>query len=87
MKRKIEIFVSDCPLCTDAVEKVKSEACDNCEIEVLNIKSDNSALEKSKEYNISSVPSVVIDGKLASCCEKGGINLETLKQLGLGQKN
>lgn len=81
MKRKIEVFVSDCPLCTEAVEKIKSEAHDNCEIEVLNIKSNDTALAKSKEYNISFVPSVVVDGKLASCCDKGGINYDILKKL------
>lgn len=87
MKRKFEVFVSDCPICTEAVEKIKSEACDNCEIEVLNIKEDENALAKSRQYNIKSVPSVVVDGKLASCCEKTGINIETLISLGLGRQN
>ncbi|HEX2787554.1 MAG TPA: thioredoxin family protein [Ignavibacteria bacterium] len=84
MKRKIEVFVSDCPICIETVKRIKTEACQNCDIEVLNIKEDKDALTKSREYNVKHVPSVAIDGKLASCCENGGIDIEVLKNLGLG---
>lgn len=83
---KIEIFSADCPVCKEAIEKVKAEACSSCEVIVHNM-SDSEVYNKSKEYGVKSVPAVVIDGKLANCCENGGINIETLKSLGLGKSN
>lgn len=87
MKRNIDIYSSDCPICKEAVERIKAEACDNCEITVYNLNNDENAYNRSKKLNIKSVPAVVIDGKLASCCENGGINMEILKALGLGNNN
>ncbi len=83
--RKIEIYSSDCPLCKDTVEKIKSEACENCEVIIYDLNNDSAAYDRAKGLNIKSVPAVVIDGNLASCCENGGVNLETLKALGLGK--
>lgn len=84
--RTIEIFTSDCPLCQEAVEEIKNASCSSCDIQVLNIKDDQNAFAKSKTYGIKRVPSVVIDGKLAECCNNG-INIEELKALGLGSPN
>lgn len=83
--KKIEIYASDCPVCKETVEEIKSEACGSCEIIVYDLNNDATAYEKSKALDIRSVPAVVIDGKLASCCENGGVNIETLKGLGLGK--
>ncbi|MEO6695688.1 MAG: thioredoxin family protein [Ignavibacteria bacterium] len=84
MKRKIEIFTAGCPICEEQVQKIRKETCDSCEVEVLNVREDKSALEKSKNYNIISLPSVVINGVLADCCSNKGINIETLRSLGIG---
>lgn len=84
MKRKIEIFSADCPVCKEAVEQIKAEACNNCEIIVHNM-NDKEVYGRSKQLGISSIPAVVIDGKLASCCNNGGINIQNLKTLGLGK--
>ena len=84
--RTIEIFTSDCPLCKEAVEEIKKASCPSCDIQVLNIKEDEKALAKSKTYGVKRVPSVVIDGKLAECCNNW-INIEQLKALGLGSPN
>lgn len=86
MKRKIEIFTAGCPVCEDQVQIIKEAACPSCEIEVLNVKEDVYALEKSRSYNIRSLPGVVIDGVLAACCNNKGIDVNVLKSLGLGIK-
>ncbi|MGH2575458.1 MAG: thioredoxin family protein [Ignavibacteria bacterium] len=84
MNRKIEIFTAGCPICDEHVQKIKETACPSCDIEVLNVNSSPEALRRSREFNIKSLPSVVIDGMLADCCSNRGVDLETLKSLGLG---
>ncbi|MCY7362542.1 MAG: hypothetical protein LH629_10840 [Ignavibacteria bacterium] len=51
---------------------------------ILNVKSEASAFEKSKQYGIKSLPSVVIDEVLSACCTSKGIDLNVLKSMGLG---
>ncbi len=88
-KRKIEVFTAGCPICDEAVSQIKAAACPDCDITVYNLTEGCETMEcrdKAKEYGIKSVPAVVIDGKLADCCAGRGINLETLKQAGLGQR-
>lgn len=83
--RKIEIYTAGCPVCDEQITKIREAACSNCDIEVLNVKDNSIALEKSKAYGINSLPSVVIDGVLAQCCSNRGINIDILKTLGLGK--
>jgi len=82
-KRKIEIFVAGCPCCDDALKLVQSLACPSCDIQVLDMRTDNAAQAKAKKYGVKRVPAVAVDGTLAECCE-GGIEPETLKRLGVG---
>lgn len=83
--RKIEIYTAGCPICDEQITRIREVACSNCDIEVLNVKDNSIALEKSKTYGINSLPSVVIDGVLAQCCSNRGINIDILKTLGLGK--
>lgn len=84
-KRKVEVFTAGCPACDEAVSLVKSLACDSCEVEVLDMK-EPSVSERAKGYGVRSVPSIVIDGKLAGCCSGRGPDADTLRAAGLGQK-
>jgi predicted DsbA family dithiol-disulfide isomerase len=40
---------------------------------------DARSLVRAEKFGIRSVPAVVIDGKLASCCTGRGVDLEILK--------
>lgn len=82
--RKIEIFSAGCGVCQETINLVKSLACPSCDVSVLDMK-DASTAHRAKQLGIKSVPAVVIDGKLASCCEGRGPDAETLKAAGLGQ--
>jgi len=87
-KRRIEVFTAGCPICDEAVTQIKAAACPDCDVIVYDLREGCDTMEcrtKAKEYGIKSVPAVVIDGKLADCCSGRGINLDTLKQAGLGQ--
>ncbi len=83
-KRKIEVFSAGCPVCEQTIELVKRIACDSCAVTVLDLH-DAEVAGQAKKLSIKSVPAIVIDGKLAQCCEEQGPDEETLRSAGLGQ--
>ncbi len=66
-KRKVEIFSAGCPVCSETISLVKSLACPNCEVSVLDM-NDSGAAQRARSLGIRSIPAVVIDGELAGCC-------------------
>ena len=84
-RRKIEVFSAGCPVCRDAIEMVERNACPSCEVTVLDM-NDAKVAERAKKLGIRSVPSVVIDGKLADCCAGRGPDEATLRAAGLGER-
>ena len=83
-KRKIEVFSAGCPACEETVALVNRVACPSCEVLVLDMK-DPAVASRAKSLGIRSVPSVVIDGKLADCCAGRGPDEARLQAAGLGQ--
>jgi glutaredoxin len=70
MAKKIEVFSAGCSACKETIEMVKRIAGSH-EVVI----HDMNRLEvttKAKNYGVRSVPAVVIDGKLASCCAGRG---------------
>jgi glutaredoxin-related protein len=90
MKRKIEIFTANCPVCDPVVKLVNELSCGSCDVTVYDLvqQCDNKAcLNKAKEYGITRVPAVVVDGKLLGCCQSGEITRESLMNAGIGQQH
>lgn len=83
-KRKVEVFSAGCATCQEAIEIVKQATCPSCEVNVLDMK-DIQVAKRAKNLGIRSVPAVVIDGKLASCCVGRGVDLQVLRSAGLGK--
>jgi glutaredoxin len=83
-KRSIEIFSAGCPLCDEAVKKIRELACPSCDVTVLNMK-DPASFKRAKELGVNSVPAVAINGELAGCCTERGIKIEALQNAGLGK--
>jgi glutaredoxin len=81
--RKIEIFSAGCPLCERTINMVKSISCPSCEIAVLDMH-DEAISKKAHQYKIRTIPAVVIDRKLASCCSNTGPEIEVLRDAGIG---
>jgi hypothetical protein len=67
-KRKVEVFSAGCPA---------------CDVEVLDMRQPDVA-QRAKQLGIRSVPSVVVDGRLASCCAGRGPDEASLKAAGIG---
>ena len=81
--RKVEVFTAGCSLCDDAVQLVQGLACSSCSVEVLDMK-DESTQKKAKEYGVTLVPAVAVNGTLANCCSGRPIEATTLRALGVG---
>lgn len=83
-KRNVEVFSAGCPACQKTVALVNSIACPSCEVSVLDMHEPNVAT-RAKSLGIRSVPTVVIDGKIADCCADQGPDEGSLRAAGLGQ--
>ncbi len=83
-QRKVEVFSAGCPACQETIDLVNSIACSSCEISVLDM-NDAAVAARAKTLGIRSVPTVVIDGKLADCCAGRGPDEATLRAAGVGQ--
>jgi glutaredoxin len=77
MAKKIEVFSAGCSTCTETIELVERLA-RNHEV-VIHDMNKSEVATKAKDYGVRSVPAVVIDGKLASCCAGRGPDEHVLK--------
>lgn len=82
-KRKIEIFSAGCSVCDETVALVNDIACPSCEISVLDMR-DKAVARRARSLGVRTVPAVAIDGRLAGCCAGRGVDLDELKQSGVG---
>jgi glutaredoxin 3 len=82
-KRKIEIFSAGCGPCDETVAMVRRIACSSCEVEVLDMH-DPVVAAKARNYDVHTVPAVVVDGRLAVCCSGSGPDEASLKAAGVG---
>lgn len=82
-KRKIEVFSAGCPAYQETIEMVNRIACSSCEVSVLNM-NDAKVAKLAKSLGIGRVPAVVINGKLADCCNAGAPDEKTLRAAGVG---
>ncbi len=83
-KRQVEVFTAGCPVCDPAVQLVQELACPDCKVTVHDLR--ESGVEKAREYGITRVPTVVVDGTIAACCQDGGVDRRQLQAAGIGQR-
>ena len=88
MKRQVEIFTANCPVCDPVVKMIKELACDTCEVTTYDLVKqceDKICLEKIDEYGIRKVPAVIVNGELMDCCRDSAITEAKLVEVGIGQ--
>ena len=83
-KRQIELFIAGCPVCEPAEALVNEMACPDCEVTIHNLQ--ESGAEQAAEYGLRTIPAVVVDSRLVSCCDTPGPTRETLAQAGVGKR-
>lgn len=76
--KKIEVFSAGCSLCEGVIEVVKRIAGSSHEVVVHEMRQPEVA-SKAKQYGVRSIPGIVIDGKLASCCAGRGLDENVLR--------
>jgi|SRR6516225_4014058 len=81
---KVEVYSAGCAVCTEVIEMVRRAAGSSDEVTVHDMKDVNVA-QRAKSLGIRSVPSVVIEGKLADCCSGRGVDEQVLRAAGLGR--
>ena len=82
-QHQVEIFTAGCQICDDAVALVNKVAQGKSSVTVHKMQ-DMATATRAKALGITSVPAVVIDGKLAACCSGRGIDEAVLRVAGLG---
>jgi len=70
LAKKIEVFSAGCAACKETIEMVKRIAGSH-EVIIRDMHKSEVAA-KAKSQGIRSIPAVVINGKLASCCAGRG---------------
>lgn len=88
MKRQVEIFTANCPVCDPVVQMIEELACDQCEVTTYDLVKqydDKTCLSKMKDYGIHKIPAVAVDGKLLDCCIASPISRDKLIAAGIGQ--
>lgn len=88
MKRQVEVFTANCPVCDPVVKMIEELACDKCEVTTYDLVKkcdDKTCLTKLNEYEIRKIPAVAVNGKLLDCCKDSTITKEKLMEAGIGQ--
>lgn len=96
-KRQVEVFTAGCPLCEPAVRLVQEMACPDCEVTIHDLReaepstpdggSAAISAERARAYGVTTIPAVVVDGRLLSCCQQqSGPRREDLAAAGIGQR-
>ena len=96
-KRQVQVFTAGCPVCQPVVQLVEEMACPDCEVTVHDLReAEGAALtgrsgatvgEMARQYAIKTVPAVVVNGQIASCCQALGATREELAAAGIGQRH
>ena len=60
---------------------VKDFSCESSDVTVYNL--NETGMDKAKEYGVTSVPTVVVNGKILVCCERGTLTKDDLKAAGV----
>lgn len=78
MSVQIEVFSAGCPLCVDAVSAAERSASDG-HVTVHDMRTAE-AQARAKAYGVQRVPTVVVDGRLADCCQQQPISVDVLRR-------
>ncbi len=89
MKRHVEIFTANCPVCDPVVKMIEELACGECEVTTYDLVkqcNDRTCLAKMNAYGIQKIPAVAVNGILLDCCKDPAITKEKLMEAGIGQQ-
>ncbi|MGH7230834.1 MAG: thioredoxin family protein [Nitrospiraceae bacterium] len=88
LKRRVEVFTAGCSICHETVNLVQSVACPSCNVRIYDLRegcSTNECRERAREYGITAVPAIAVNGVLLDCCRRAPITASVLREAGIGQ--
>ncbi len=53
----------------------------SCDVTVYNL--NENGMDKAREYGVTSVPTVVVDGNILDCCKRGKLTADDLRAAGI----
>jgi len=83
-QRKVEIFSAGCSACQETIDLVNKIACPSCTVEILDMANPDVG-SRAKALGIQSIPAIVVNGELASCCQGRGLTEAQLREAGIGK--
>jgi glutaredoxin 3 len=84
--RTVEVFTAECPVCEEAVELVRELICESCDLQVVDMKTA-AGQAKARQYGVKRLPTVVVNGRIADCCDQGSVDVGDLRNLGVGSQS
>ena len=77
----IEVFSADCTMCREGIRAVQELAGKEHDVTIHDMHNDQRAQARAKELGIHRVPAVVVNGKLAQCCQAGPVDIDVIRSL------
>jgi hypothetical protein len=74
--KTIEVFSAGCPACLDALDQI-NHIPGSKTVRVLDMR-DAPVAARARELGVTTVPAVVVDGRLADCCVNRGIDPDVI---------
>lgn len=84
-RHTIEVFSAGCPACEEGTKVVRGIAGSSHEVKIHDMQGDKAAQGRAKELGIHRVPAVVVDGRLAQCCDQNPVDATVLRSLIAGK--
>lgn len=63
---------------------VNELTCPQCDVTFYNL-SKNEGINQAKDYGVTAVPAVAVNGVLLDCCRRGPVTREDLQAAGIGK--
>jgi len=80
---KVEVFTAGCKFCSSVESQVREVVTDKHEVVVYHLNDESGSseyFETAKNYGINSMPAVVVNGELLSCCSRNSFDPKLLIQ-------
>jgi glutaredoxin 3 len=76
--RTIEVFSAGCPLCVEALQLVQMLVDESWRVHVYSMDTGD-AFARARDYGVMRVPAIVINGRVAACCQEEGVSEAVLR--------
>ena len=80
---RVEIFSAGCPACQRTIAHLTDHIDPRHEILIRDMQHDKGAAADAEELGIHTVPALVVDGALLSCCTNTGPTIAALEAAGV----